>query len=81
MKITDVTLEATGISVASKTTYTGGGAAFLGLLAQVNWLGVIGSIVAVVGLIANIYFQLKRDKRETRESNERIRRMRADYVE
>lgn len=48
----------------------------LGWLAQINWVGLIGVLVAVIGLLANIYFQVRRDRRESAESAARIEAIR-----
>lgn len=65
-------LESLGTSVASKTTVVGGLTGAFGWLAQINWVGLIGVAVAIVGLLFNIYFQVRRDRREAAESAARI---------
>ncbi|MCO3051455.1 holin [Pseudomonas aeruginosa] len=50
-------VEVVGVSVANKTTLAGALAGALGWLAQINWVGLIGVLVAIIGLLANIYFQ------------------------
>lgn len=64
MDFREVAIEAAGISAANKTMALGAGFGATGWAAQVNWLGLIGVFVAVVGLLANLYFQHRRDKRE-----------------
>lgn len=57
-------IEAIGISISNKATLGGAFAGFLGWLAQVNWVGLSGVLIAVAGLAMNYYFQHKRDRRE-----------------
>lgn len=54
----------TAIATSSATTIGAGFAGLLSWLGQINWVGLISVLVAVTGLAANIYFQIKRDKRE-----------------
>lgn len=72
MKLDDAVVDATAVSIASKTTWTGAVAGVAGWLSSVNWLGLIGALVAVSGLAVNVYFQFRRDRREARESEARI---------
>lgn len=67
----EIALEVVGASVANKTTVAGAVAGALGWMAQVNWLGLAGVLIALLGLLANIYFQHRRDKREQEEREER----------
>lgn len=76
MRFDEVAAEAAGITIANKSMGVGAATGLLGFVASVNWLGVIGAFVAIVGLAVNIYFQLKRDRRETAESRERIAALR-----
>lgn len=59
-------------SVTGKMTVGGAVAGFFGWLAQINWIGLSAVLVAVLGLVANVYFQHRRDKREQRESELRV---------
>ncbi len=59
--------DSAAISVATKTTVGAGTAGVYSWIASVNWIGVISVFVAVVGLVANLYFQRRRDKREHEE--------------
>lgn len=59
-------------SVSTKMTVGGAIAGFLGWLAEINWIGLSAVLVAILGLVANVYFQHRRDKREQRESELRI---------
>lgn len=76
MRFDEIAVEAAGISIANKTMAGGAATGLIGWLSQVNWIGVIGAGVAVVGLAANIYFQVRRDRRESAESNARIAALR-----
>lgn len=66
-------VEAVGASIANKGMLVGGVTGMAGWLTQVNWIGVTGALVAVVGLLVNVYFQARRDRREAAESAARIR--------
>ncbi|MCZ4321450.1 holin [Pseudomonas anguilliseptica] len=69
-------IEAVGASVANKFTFGGAATGFIGWLAQVNWIGLAGVLIALAGLAANYYFQHRRDKREQEESAARIQALR-----
>lgn len=69
-------VEAVGASVATKGMWTGAGAGFLGFLAQANWIGIIGVLLALLGFLVNTWFQIRRDRREARESEARIQAIR-----
>lgn len=64
---TGLALEVAGASVANKVTSAGAVAGTVGWLVDINWIGLIGAAVAIFGLIANIYFQVRRDRREAAE--------------
>ena len=68
----ELAIEAAGTSVANKTTVAGAVTGAVGWAADINWIGLIGAAVAVLGLAVNIYFQHRRDKREAAESAARI---------
>lgn len=51
----------------------GGIGGFIGWLAQLNWLGLIGAAVAIIGGAVNIYVNLQRNKREAVESEARLK--------
>jgi len=72
MRLDEMAVEAAGISIANKTMVGGATTGLVGWLSQLNWIGAIGACVAVVGLAANIYFQVRRDRRESAESRARI---------
>lgn len=69
----EVMIESTAVSVASKTTGSGAAIGLVGFFAQVNWIGVLGVVIALGGLAVNVYFSHRRDRREARESEARIR--------
>lgn len=73
---TEIMMEATAASVANKTTMAGAAAGLTGWLTQINWLGISGVLIAVLGLLVNFYFQHRRDKREAAESAARIEALR-----
>lgn len=70
------TLEAAGAAITSKVTQGGAVAGIFGWLVQINWIGLAGVLIGLIGLAANMYFQHRRDKRETLESIERIQALR-----
>jgi len=65
-------VEVVGASVASKGMLTGGAVGLVGFFSQVNWIGVSGVVIAVMGLLTNLYFQVRKDRRESIESAARI---------
>jgi hypothetical protein len=69
-------VEVVGVSVANKGMLAGGAAGLVGWLSQVNWIGIAGVAVAVLGLVISTYFQIRRDRREHAESVERIKALR-----
>lgn len=76
MRFNEVAVDAAAISIANKTMTGGALTGAVGWLSQVNWLGAIGALVAIVGLAANIYFQMRRDRRESAESKARVAALR-----
>lgn len=70
---TDIAVEAAGVASANKLIGGGAIAGAAGWISQINWIGLSGVLVAVIGLFINLYFQHRRDKREELESQERIR--------
>lgn len=69
----EVMIESTAVSIGSKTTGGGALVGLVGFIAQINWIGVMGVIIALGGLAVNVYFSIRRDRRESRESEARIR--------
>lgn len=72
----EIAMEVVGASVANKATAVGAVTGAVGWLAQVNWLGLSGVFIAIIGLLVNFYFQHRRDKREAAESAARIEALR-----
>lgn len=70
---TEIAAEVIGASAAQKATMAGASAGVFGWVTQINWIGASGVIIAVVGLLVNVYFQHRRDRREAEESRHRIR--------
>jgi len=69
---TSLPVDAFGASLGSKTTVAGAGAGIIGWASQLDWLGLSGVFFAVIGLLINLYFQVRRDRRETAESEARM---------
>lgn len=68
----ELAMEVVGASVANKTTVAGAVTGAVGWLAHVNWIGLSGVFIAILGFLVNCYFQYRRDKREAAESAARI---------
>lgn len=64
-------------AISNKTILGGAATGIVGWLTSINWIGLIGAFVAIVGLMVNIYFQHRRDKREQLETAARIEALRA----
>lgn len=75
-QVHDGAIEAFGAAIAAKTAQGGAVAGVFGWLINVNWIGLMGVLIGLLGLAANFYFQRRRDKREANESEERIKAMR-----
>lgn len=60
--------------LASTAMYAGGGASAVALLMSIDWLAVIGVVLAIAGFIANQRYQRKKNKREEFESQARMKR-------
>lgn len=76
-RVPDFSLEALAASVSSKTTYAGAAAGLFGWLAQINWIGLSGVLIALIGLAVNFWFQYRRDRRESAEHRARIEALKA----
>ena len=57
-------IEDPAVFYANRTTETGAGIGVLGWLASDNWIGWAGVLIALVGLLANLYYQRRRDGRD-----------------
>lgn len=75
-RIKRMNLDDAAIRAASRTTDAGAVTGVVGWAAQVNWIGWAGVLVAVVGLLANLYYQRRRDRREQAESEARMAALR-----
>jgi len=71
-QVNEGVVDALAISVSNKGMLGGAITGLIGWLGQINWIGLGGFLIALIGLLANIYFQHRRDKRETFESHARI---------
>lgn len=60
------------MSASYKTMWVGGLAGFVAWIEAINWLGLIGALVAIGGFLVNFYFQCRKDKREQLESEARL---------
>lgn len=60
------------IAASGRAMAGGAGTGLAGWFAGINWIGAVGSLIAVVGLGVNVYFQIRRDARETREHEARL---------
>ena len=56
--------DSAAVSLSSSTTIGAGAVGFLSWVGSINWVGLISVLVAVVGLIANVYFSYRKHKRE-----------------
>lgn len=52
------------MSASYKTMWVGGLAGLVAWVEAINWLGLIGALVAIGGFLVNLYFQAQRNKRE-----------------
>lgn len=66
-------VEITGASIASKTTTAGAGVAGLGWWFSSEAAVFVGILIGVLGLVVNVYFQMRRDRREQREHDARLK--------
>ena len=56
--------DAAAISTAQTTTISSAAVGVLSWVGSINWVGLISVLVAVAGLIANVYFSYRKHKRE-----------------
>lgn len=64
-------IEAVVLPAANKGMMVGAVTGVAGWLSQVNWIGLSGVVVAVLGLLINLYFQVRKDRRESAERQAR----------
>ncbi|UZZ08966.1 holin [Ectopseudomonas mendocina] len=76
LQINESTVDTVAVSVTNKSMLGGAIAGAFGWMAQINWIGLSGVLIALLGLAVNFYFQHRRDKREQAESLARIDAMR-----
>lgn len=76
LQINESTVDAAVVSITNKSMLGGAIAGAFGWLAQINWIGLGGFLIALGGLAVNFYFQHRRDKREQTESAARIEALR-----
>jgi hypothetical protein len=76
MKFSDSAVDALGIALSSRATPVAGAASLVASMADWNWTAIIAGVATVVGLAANLYFQVRRDRRESAESRERVAALR-----
>jgi len=72
-------------AAASKVTYGSAAASVIGFVSSIDWVGLLGFVVAVGGLAVNVYFKRRQDKRDQirlkDEQAERSARMKRDELE
>lgn len=67
-------MEVSAVSFGNKMMTGGALAGAAGWVSQINWVGLTGAAVAVIGLAVSVYFQVRKDRRETREFEAREQR-------
>lgn len=70
-QVNEGVVDAIAVSISNKGMVGGALAGVFGWAAQVNWIGLCGVLIALAGLLGNLYFQHRRDKREQAEREER----------
>lgn len=74
------TIDAAIAAAASKATYAGTGFSFYSWLTSSEGGVVVGIVIAVIGLLINIYFKRREDQRQQTEHEARMRAIRGDYL-
>ena len=72
MNVQRETIETTVLSLSNKSVLAGSVTSVLGWLAQSGMTALVAMLVAVLGLLINAWFQLRRDRREEREHQRRM---------
>lgn len=67
-----ITIEAAVAAVGSKVTYAGSTGSVIAWLSSSEAGFLTGIIVAVVGLIVNVWFKAREDKRQQQEHEQRM---------
>ena len=70
-------VDAAGIKSSAVTMYGASASGIVATVAGWNWTAIITCGVAIIGLLAQLYFQVRRDRREATESQARIEALRA----
>jgi len=68
--------DAAGVKTSAITTYGASAGSIVATVAGWNWTALVTCAVAVVGLVAQLYFMVRRDRREAAESAVRIAALR-----
>lgn len=71
-------LEASLAAGASKATYTGGATSVTGWLVSSEMIAYGGFLLALAGLVVNVYFKIRDDKRSQKLHDAQIDRLRVD---
>lgn len=79
MSETQAAIETTAAAVTGKTTWAGAVGGVTGLAMSLDWLTIVGVLVAIASFIVNVYFQHKRNKREECESKLRTQREQVEH--
>lgn len=66
---------------ASKATYGGAASSGLGVVFSSEAAAIAGALVAVLGLVINLYFRRRQDRREEREHELRMRSVNRAVIE
>lgn len=69
---TEQAIDATVLAVSNKATVLGGGTSLLGFVASMNWLGILGFLIALTGLLVSWYYSSKKNAREEAEHKARM---------
>lgn len=60
----EATIDALGIAATAKATYAGGAGSVVGFFMSSQFGVIAGVLLALLGFLANLWFQHRRDKRE-----------------
>lgn len=69
---TEQAIDATVLAVSNKATVLGGGTSILGFVASINWLGILGFLIALTGLLVSWYYSAQKNSREKAEHKARM---------
>ena len=65
---------------ASKATYGGAASSGLGVVFSSETAAIAGALVAILGLVINLYFRRRQDRREEREHELRMRSINREVI-